>query len=364
MSSVLVKKQRLKTPLPRSANSKRSGLTHIPVAKTTLQLCFSIAKPIERSRSQDQYSQVRSMFCAHPDIPATCIFPGQITDHTRNPTGTALMKHPKNPMETVMEPFRTRDIANLGKTLTKDTTDRDTLLDRRIDDLLTCTNRQIEPSIACNRYLCTKASSSSSNHHTQMWIANQLYCSTPSSQPESRTLTCTHGSSTDRLLIMASKKNMAKNCTTTSRHSTSIAKASSKTKRIRRTTTHIMDPMTFNKSSMMMTSMPTTSKSVLQHAANAPAALPSKTPYTSIFEKYAWGQNQQNQKNQNYTGQPRRYPPNLSTNLRSSYPLKRQGTQIPLNINSNDGSTSRPTYNVPKINKLKCTTFAWIQGAP
>ena len=97
-----------------------------------------------------------------------------------------------------MEPSRTRDIANLGRTLTKDTTDRDTLRDRRMDDLLMLTNRQIEPSIACSRYPHIKSSSSSSsNRHTQTWIAHRLYCSTLSSQLETRTSTCTHSSATN-----------------------------------------------------------------------------------------------------------------------------------------------------------------------
>ena len=89
-------------------------------------------------------------------------------DHTRNPTGTAPMEHPRNPMETVIEPFRTRYIANLGRTLTKDIADGDTLWDKHMNNLLTRTNRQIEPSTAYSKYPCTKASSSisSSNRHT------------------------------------------------------------------------------------------------------------------------------------------------------------------------------------------------------
>ena len=252
------------------------------------------------------------MFHAHLDVLATRIPPSQITDHTRNPTGTTPMEHSRNPMETVIELFRTRDIANLGMTLTKDTADRDTLWDKCMDDLLTHTNRQIEPSTAYSRYPHTKASSSISssnqhtrtsiNQHTRTSIVNQLYCSTLSSQPESCTSTCTHSSLTDRLRIIASRKNTPKNCTTTSRHSMSIAKVSSKMKSIRKTTAHTMSPMTINKSSMMMTLMLTMLKSVLQHAINATAALPSKTPYTGTFKKHGWCQNQQKQKTQSHTG--------------------------------------------------------------
>ena len=342
-----------------------SGLTHTPDTKTTLQLCFSIAKSIDRSRLQDQHSQVHPMSHAHLNILATCISPGQIMDHTRNCTGIAHMKHPRNPMETVMEPFRTKDIANLGKILTKDTIDQDTLWDKCMNNLLMHTNRQIEPSTAYSKNPGTKASSSiSSNQLIQTWIANQLYCSTLSSQPKSRTSTCLYSSVTNQLRIMASSKNTATNCTTTSKHSTSIAKASSKTKSIRKTTTHTMGPMTINKSSMRMTSTLTMLKSILQHVVNATATLPPKIPYTSTFEKHARHQNWQKQKTQSHTGQPRCYMPNLSTNPRSSYPLKRQVTQIPLNMDSEDGSTLRPTYNLPKINKLKCTMFAWTQGTP
>ena len=299
-----MKKQQLKTPLSKSANSNMSGLTHTPDVKTTLQLCFSIAKLIDRSRSQDQHSQVRSMSHAHLDIPATRISPGQITDHIMNPTKTAPMEHPKNPMETVMESFRTRDIANLGRTLTKNITDWDTFLDKRMDNLLTLTNRQIEPSTACSRHSHIKASttSSNSNQYTQMWIANQLYCSTPSSKLENRTSPCTHKSATNWLRIMANRKNKAKNCTMTSGNSTSIAKASSKPKSIKRTMTHTMNLMTINKSSIMMTLTPIILKSGLQHVANVTAALPLKTLYTSTFEKPAWRQNQQKQKGQNHMG--------------------------------------------------------------
>ena len=60
------------------------------------------------------------------DVPATRILPGQIMDHTRDPTKTTPMEHPKDPMETVMEPFKTRDTANPGRRLTKNATDRDT----------------------------------------------------------------------------------------------------------------------------------------------------------------------------------------------------------------------------------------------
>ena len=224
----------------------------------------------------------------------------QITDHTRNPTRTAPIKHPKYPMKIIMEPFRTRNMASLGKTLTKDTTDWDTLQDRHMNDLLTRTNTQIEPSTAYSRYFHTKASSSSSNQHAQTWIANFLYCSTPSSQPEIRTSTRTHSSATDRLRIMASKKNTIKNHTTTSKHSTSIAKASSKTKSIRKTTTHTMDPMTINRSSMITTSMLAMSKSILQHAVNVTAALLPRTHYTSTFEKHGERQNRQRQRNQSH----------------------------------------------------------------
>ena len=173
-SSVLAKEQRLKMLLPEFANFKISGSTHTQDAKTNLQLRFSIAKPIDRSRSQDQYNQVRSMSCLHLGILATRIPPGQITDHTRNLTGTAFMEHFRNLIKTIMKPFRTRDIANLGKTLTKDTTDQDTLQDKHIDNLLTLTNRQIEPSTACSRYSRIKASTSSNSihRHTQTWIAN------------------------------------------------------------------------------------------------------------------------------------------------------------------------------------------------
>ena len=221
---------------------------------------------------------------AHPIVPLTCIPPGQIADHTRNSTETALIEHPRNPMNTIIEPFRTRDIANLGRTPTKDTANQNTLWDKPMGNLLTRTNRQIEPSGAYSRYPCI----SSSSRHTQMWIANQLYCSTLSSQLERCTSTRTHNSTTNWPRIMASSKNSATNCMTTSRHSTITAKASGKTKSIRKMTTHMMDPMTINKSSMMMTSTLTTSKSVLRHAVNATAALPPKMPYTSIFEKHAW----------------------------------------------------------------------------
>ena len=101
---------------------------------------------------------MRSIFYVHLDVPATRIPPGQITDYTRNPTKTAPIEHPKNFMETIMEPFRTRDIANPGRTLTKDTTDRDTLWDRRMNDLLIRINRQIESSTACSGYPCIEAS--------------------------------------------------------------------------------------------------------------------------------------------------------------------------------------------------------------
>ena len=233
---------------------------------------------------------------AHPDVPATRIPLSQITDHARNPTGTAPMEHPRKTMETVMEPF------SPGRILTKNTADRNTLQDKRMNNLLMRTNRQIEPSTAYNRYPRTKASSSSSNQHTQTWIANQLYCNTPPSQLERSTSTCTHSSATDWLHIMVSKKNIAKNCTTTSRHSTSIAKASSKTKSIKKTMTHTMDPMTINKSSMMTTLTLTMSKSVLQHAANVTAALSPGMHYTSTFKKHAWYQNLAKAKNQSHLG--------------------------------------------------------------
>ena len=198
------------------------GLTHISDAKNILQLCFSIVKLIERFRSQDQHSQVCSMSHAHQDVPATCILTGQITDHTRNPTRTAPIEHPKNSMETVMESFKSRDIANLGRTLTKDTADQNILWDKCMDNLLTHTNKQIEPSTLYSKYPHTKANSSinsnisSSNQHTQTWTANQPYRCTLSSQPESCTLTCTHNSVTNWLRNMASSKNTATNCTTTS----------------------------------------------------------------------------------------------------------------------------------------------------
>ena len=151
-----------------------SGSTHTPDAKTILQHCFSIAKLINKFRSQDQYSQLRSMSHAHLDVLATRIPLGQITDHTKNPTRTGPMKHPKNPMKTIMKLFRTRYIANIGKTLTKNTTNRDTFWNRFMDNLLTLTNKQIKLSTACNRYPCIEASTSTStsNQHTQTWIAN------------------------------------------------------------------------------------------------------------------------------------------------------------------------------------------------
>ena len=97
------------------------------------------------------------------DVPATHILPSKIMDHTRDPTETALIKHPKNHMETVTEPFKTRDTANLGRRLTKDTTDRDTRQDTHMDNLLNCTNKQIELSTAFSKYHRTKASNSSSS---------------------------------------------------------------------------------------------------------------------------------------------------------------------------------------------------------
>ena len=154
-----------------------SGLTYTPNAKTTLQLYFSIVKLIDRSRSQDQYSQVRSISHAHPNILATHILRGQITDHTRNPTGTAFKKHPRNLRKTVMEPFRTRDIVNLSRTLIKDTSDRDTLQDRRINNLLTLTNRQIEPNTACSRYPCIEASMWC-RHLRKTWTTVQAFSTT------------------------------------------------------------------------------------------------------------------------------------------------------------------------------------------
>ena len=123
---------------------------HIHWSPKQLYSCLSIAKAIDRSRSQDQHSQVRSMFHAHLDVLATHIPPGQIMGHTRNPTGAAPMKHPRNPIETVMKPF------SPGKILTKNTANRDTLWDRRMDNLLIRTNRQIELNTAYNRYYCTK----------------------------------------------------------------------------------------------------------------------------------------------------------------------------------------------------------------
>ena len=237
---------------------------------------------------------------AHLDVPAAHIPPGQIMDHTRNSTRTASIKNPRKRMKTVIEPFKTRNIANPGRTLTKNTTNWDTLWDRRMNNLLTHTNRQIKLSTAYSKYSYTKASSSSSNQHTQTWIANQLYHSTPSSQPERRTSTHTHSNAIDQLRIMASKKNTAKNRTTTSRHSTSVVKASSKMKSIRKTTTHTIDPMTINKSNIMTTSMLTMLKSVLQHVANVTAAFFSRMPYTGTFEKHAWRQNWQKQNNQSH----------------------------------------------------------------
>ena len=66
-------------------------------------------------------------------------------------------------METVMENFRTRDIANPGKILTEDTVDQDTLCDKCMKNLLMRTNRQIQPSTAYNRYPRTEASTSTSS---------------------------------------------------------------------------------------------------------------------------------------------------------------------------------------------------------
>ena len=167
-----------------------------------------------------------------------------------------------------MKFFKTRDIANPGKRLTKDTIDRDTLWGKHMDNLLTCTNRQIELNIAYNKYHCTKASSSnSSNQHTQMWIANRLYCSILLSQLESCTLNCTHSNATNQLRTMASRKNVTKDCTATSKRSTSIAKTFSKTKSIKKTMciwmTCTTDPIIISMSSMMRTLRSITSKSVL-----------------------------------------------------------------------------------------------------
>ena len=65
------------------------------------------------------------MFYVHLDVLATCILPGQIIDNTRVLTETAPIKHSKNHIETVMKPSKTRDsTANLGRRLTKDTTNR------------------------------------------------------------------------------------------------------------------------------------------------------------------------------------------------------------------------------------------------
>ena len=61
----------------------------------------------------------------YPNIPATCILTGQIIDHTKDPMETAHMKHHKNHMKTVIEPFKTRDTVNQGRRLTKDKTNRD-----------------------------------------------------------------------------------------------------------------------------------------------------------------------------------------------------------------------------------------------
>ena len=66
------------------------------------------------------------MFYVYLDVLATRIFLGQIIDYTRDPMKTALMQHPRNHMVTVMDLFKTRDIANPGRRPTKDTTDRDT----------------------------------------------------------------------------------------------------------------------------------------------------------------------------------------------------------------------------------------------
>ena len=63
------------------------------------------------------------------DVPAIRIFPSQIMDHTRDLTETTLMKHPKNYMKIAMELFRTRDTANPGRILTKDTANQDTCQD-------------------------------------------------------------------------------------------------------------------------------------------------------------------------------------------------------------------------------------------
>ena len=97
------------------------------------------------------------------DVPATSIFLGQIIDHTKDFTETVPIKHPRNHMKTVMEPFKTKDTANPGRKLTKDTTDRDTHQDKCMNDLLTCTNKQIKLSTVYSRYHRTMASSSSSS---------------------------------------------------------------------------------------------------------------------------------------------------------------------------------------------------------
>ena len=68
-----------------------SGLTYTLDNKTTLQLRFSIAKPTNKSRLENQYNQVCSMLHKHLDVLATCILPSQIIDHPKGPMAAILM---------------------------------------------------------------------------------------------------------------------------------------------------------------------------------------------------------------------------------------------------------------------------------
>ena len=164
ISSVLAKEQRLKTLLPENANFKMSGLTHTLDANTTPQSCFNIIKPTNKSRIQDQYDQVCSMLHKHPDSPTTHIQPLAILNKIKDPMKTVLMKT-KNLMGTIMRLWKTKNsTASPGRILTKDTAGLDTRQDQHTDSLLTCTRRQIEVSIAYNRYHRIKASSNSSQH--------------------------------------------------------------------------------------------------------------------------------------------------------------------------------------------------------
>ena len=72
------------------------------------------------------------------------------------------MEHPRNHMETIIKPFKTKDTANPDRKLTKDTINQDTRQDRHMDNLLTRTNKQTELNIVYSRYYRTETNSGSS----------------------------------------------------------------------------------------------------------------------------------------------------------------------------------------------------------